>query len=110
VIQKWQPPELLDLHGYVTPTLIEATTKPHNPSIEYDLWLKWNQARIDANEAAMNAEEFQVTVRSTTGAPTDPFLKVVFATTERPGSGRHGPKAGTTGARSIPRCTPSTWG
>jgi hypothetical protein len=61
VIQEWQPPELLDLHGYVTPTLIEATTKPHNPSIEYDLWLKWNQARIDANEAAMNAEEFEVT-------------------------------------------------
>jgi hypothetical protein len=61
VIQKWQPPELLDLHGYVEPTLIEATTKPHNPSIEYDLWLKWNQARIDANEAALNAEEFLVT-------------------------------------------------
>jgi Zinc carboxypeptidase len=61
VIQEWQPPELLDLHGYVTPTLIEATTKPHNPSIEYDLWLKWNQARIDANEAAMNAEDFLVT-------------------------------------------------
>lgn len=61
VIQKWQPPELLDLHGYVTPTLIEATTKPHNPSIEYDLWLKWNQARIDANEAAMNAQGFEVT-------------------------------------------------
>jgi hypothetical protein len=61
VIQKWQPPELLDLHGYVEPTLIEATTKPHNPSIEYDLWLKWNQGRIDANAAAMNAEEFQVT-------------------------------------------------
>ena len=61
VMQKWQPPELLDLHGYVTPTLIEATTKPHNPSIEYDLWLKWNQARIDANEAAMNADGFLVT-------------------------------------------------
>jgi hypothetical protein len=43
VIQKWQPPELLDLHGYVTPTLIAATTKPHNPSIEYDLWLKWTR-------------------------------------------------------------------
>ena len=51
-IQKWLPVEVLDLHGYVTPTLIEATTKPHNPSIEYDLWLKWNQPRIDANEAA----------------------------------------------------------
>ena len=61
LMQKWLPVEVLDLHGYVTPTLIEATTKPHNPSIEYDLWLKWNQARIDANEAAMNASGFDVT-------------------------------------------------
>ncbi len=61
LIQKWLPVEVLDLHGYVTPTLIEATTKPHNPSIEYDLWLKWNQDRIDANEAAMNAQGFDVT-------------------------------------------------
>ncbi|HXV32528.1 MAG TPA: M14 family zinc carboxypeptidase [Gaiellaceae bacterium] len=61
LIQKWLPVEVLDLHGYVTPTLIEATTKPHNPSIEYDLWLKWNQARIDANEAALNAVGFDVT-------------------------------------------------
>lgn len=61
LIQKWLSPELLDLHGYVTPTLIEATTKPHNPGIEYDLWLKWNQSRIDANEAAMNAEGYDVT-------------------------------------------------
>jgi len=61
LMQKWQPPEVLDLHGYVTPTLIEATTKPHNPSIEYDLWLKWNQGRIDANEAALNAEGLLVT-------------------------------------------------
>ena len=60
IMHDWLPPEMLDLHGYVTPTLIEATTKPHNPSIEYDLWLKWNQARIDANEAAMNAAGFQV--------------------------------------------------
>jgi hypothetical protein len=60
-IQKWLPVELLDLHGYVTPTLIEATTKPHNPSIEYDLWLKWNQSRIDFNEAAMNAAGYAVT-------------------------------------------------
>ncbi|MCI0582198.1 MAG: hypothetical protein L0227_04745 [Chloroflexi bacterium] len=61
VIRDWLPVDLLDLHGYVTPTLIEATTKPHNPSIEYDLWLKWNQARIDANEAAMNAVGLAVT-------------------------------------------------
>jgi Zinc carboxypeptidase len=55
VMQEWIPPETIDLHGYATPTLIEATTKPHNPSIEYDLWLKWNQARLDANEAALAA-------------------------------------------------------
>jgi zinc carboxypeptidase len=54
-MKNWLAPEMLDMHGYVTPTLIEATTKPHNPSIEYDHWLKWNQARIDYNEAAMNA-------------------------------------------------------
>ena len=61
VIQEWLPPEVLDLHGYVTPTLIEATTKPHNPSIDYDLWLKWNQPRIDANEAALAELGFGVT-------------------------------------------------
>ncbi|MDP9490637.1 MAG: succinylglutamate desuccinylase/aspartoacylase family protein [Actinomycetota bacterium] len=61
IMQEFLPPEMLDLHGYVSPTLIEATTKPHNPGIEYDLWLKWNQSRIDANEAAMNAQGFDVT-------------------------------------------------
>jgi hypothetical protein len=60
LMKRWLAPEVLDLHGYLTPTLIEATTKPHNPSIEYDLWLKWNQARIDVNEAALNAIGQQV--------------------------------------------------
>jgi hypothetical protein len=55
LMKKWLPPEMLDMHGYVEPMLVEATTKPHNPSIEYDLWLKWNQARIDYNEQAMDA-------------------------------------------------------
>jgi hypothetical protein len=60
-MKRWLAPEMLDMHGYVTPTLIEATTKPHNPSIEYDHWLKWNQPRIDYNEAALNAIGQQVT-------------------------------------------------
>ena len=60
-MKRWLPPEMLDLHGYVSPMLIEATTKPHNPSIEYDLWLKWNQPRIDYNEAAMNAIGHDIT-------------------------------------------------
>jgi hypothetical protein len=61
LMKRWLAPEVLDLHGYHTPTLIEATTKPHNPSVEYDLWLKWNQARIDANEAAVNATGREIT-------------------------------------------------
>jgi hypothetical protein len=61
VMQEWQPPDMLDLHGYLDPVLlIEATTKPHNPGIEYDLWLKWNQTRIDANEAALAVRGFGV--------------------------------------------------
>ena len=40
----------------MTPTLIEATTKPHNPGIDYDLFLKWNQPRTAANGAALAAE------------------------------------------------------
>src|ERR671914_177453 len=30
-----------------------AATKPHNPGLDYDLILKWNQPRLDANEAAL---------------------------------------------------------
>jgi len=56
VIQEWLPPEMLDLHGYVSPMLIEATTLPHNPSIEYDLWLKWNQPRTWENKLDLMAE------------------------------------------------------
>jgi hypothetical protein len=59
-IQKWLPVNLLDLHGYVTPTLVEATTKPHNPAIDYDLWLKWNQDRIDQNEVDLAAAGFAI--------------------------------------------------
>ena len=67
ILQEWLPADMLDQHGYVTPTLIESTTKPHNPSIDYDLWLKWNPSRIDANEAAMNAVGLG-------GYPPDPRL------------------------------------
>jgi hypothetical protein len=56
VMQEWLPPEMLDLHGYVSPMLIEATTLPHNPSIEYDLWLKWNQPRTWENKLDLMAE------------------------------------------------------
>ena len=59
--RNWLPTEALDLHGYVEPTLLEGTTVPHNPGIEYDLWLKWSQPRLDANEAGLASEGYGIT-------------------------------------------------
>jgi hypothetical protein len=50
---EWLAPVGLAMHGYVSPTLIDGLTKPHNPGLEYDLFLNWNQRRLDANEAAL---------------------------------------------------------
>ena len=107
-MQKWLPPDMLDQHGYVTPTLIEATTKPHNPGIDYDLWLKWNQSRIDANEAAMNAVGLAsprpINDWCADGGP--PPVRADCADGRRPAP--PWPRAGTTGARSTRRCTRSS--
>ena len=51
--QQWLAPVGLAMHGYVDPTLIDGLTKPHNPGVEYDLFLEWNQPRLDVNEAAL---------------------------------------------------------
>jgi len=58
--REWLPTEALDLHGYVEPTLLEGTTVPHNPGLEYDIWLKWSQPRLDANEAGLAAEGYGI--------------------------------------------------
>ena len=59
--QEWLATVGLDLHGYVNPTLIDGLTKPHNPGIEYDTFLYWNQRRLDANEAALAAVGMPIT-------------------------------------------------
>ena len=51
--QEWLAPVGLAMHGYVNPTLIDGLTKPHNPGVEYDLFLEWNQPRLDVNEDAL---------------------------------------------------------
>ena len=51
--QQWLAPVGIAMHGYVDPTLIDGLTKPHNPGVEYDLFLKWNEPRVDVNEAAL---------------------------------------------------------
>src|ERR671919_204232 len=52
---EWLAPVGLFMHGYVNPTLVDGLTKPHNPGLEYDVFLYWNQRRLDANEAAVDA-------------------------------------------------------
>jgi Zinc carboxypeptidase len=51
--QQWLAPVGLAMHGYVNPTLIDGLTKPHNPGIDYDLFVYWNQRRLDVNEDAL---------------------------------------------------------
>jgi Zinc carboxypeptidase len=53
--QEWLAPVGLFMHGYVNPTLVDGLTKPHNPGLEYDVFLYWNQRRLDANEASLAA-------------------------------------------------------
>jgi hypothetical protein len=50
---EWLAPVGLFMHGYYNPTLVDGLTKPHNPGLEYDKFLYWNQRRLDANEAAI---------------------------------------------------------
>jgi Zinc carboxypeptidase len=60
VFRRWLPTETLDLHGYVEPTLLEGTTVPHNPGLEYELFLKWSQPRLDANQAALASKGYGI--------------------------------------------------
>jgi Zinc carboxypeptidase len=52
---EWLSPVGLFMHGYYNPTLVDGLTKPHNPGLEYDKFLYWNQRRLDANQAAIEA-------------------------------------------------------
>jgi Zinc carboxypeptidase len=52
---QWLAPVGLFMHGYYNPTLVDGLTKPHNPGLEYDKFLYWNQRRLDANQAAVEA-------------------------------------------------------
>jgi hypothetical protein len=55
-IRTWLPLVLTDLHGFVSPTLIEPTTFPHNPALEYDL-LRDNALHVAQAQAAAVARE-----------------------------------------------------
>jgi hypothetical protein len=53
ILTDWNPMVTLDLHGFVTPMLIEPCTPPHNPNYEYDLYLQWAFYQAEAMEAEL---------------------------------------------------------
>ncbi len=55
VIRDWKPAVVLDLHGFSKQMLIEPCTPPHNPSYEYDLYIKWALPQAQAMEASLVA-------------------------------------------------------
>jgi hypothetical protein len=55
VMREFNAPIFVDLHGYYTPAMIGGPTKPHSEAVENDLFLKWNQMRLDKTEAAFAA-------------------------------------------------------
>ncbi|MFB3739025.1 MAG: M14 family zinc carboxypeptidase [Candidatus Velamenicoccus archaeovorus] len=61
LLQQWLPTAGIGMHGYVNPTLVDGLTKPHNPGFEYDLFLGWNQRRLDANEEALADAGYGIT-------------------------------------------------
>jgi hypothetical protein len=56
VFTEWNPMVVLDLHGYVSPMLIEPCTPPHNPNYEYDLYIQWALQEAEAMEAELFAQ------------------------------------------------------
>ena len=60
IMQQYLAPAGLDMHGYVTPTLIDGLTMPHNPGFQYDIFAKWNQARTAQNKVDFNAMGYQI--------------------------------------------------
>ena len=56
IFAEWNPMVVLDLHGHVTPMLIEPCTPPHNPNYEYDLYIQWALAEAEAMEAELFAQ------------------------------------------------------
>jgi hypothetical protein len=55
VLTEWNPMVVLDLHGFVSPMLIEPCTPPHNPNYEYDLYLQWAFSQAEAMEQSLIA-------------------------------------------------------
>jgi len=56
VFTEWNPMVVLDLHGFISPMLIEPCTPPHNPNYEYDLYIQWAFDQAKAMEAELIAQ------------------------------------------------------
>ena len=44
----------VDQHGYYNPTEVDGETLPHNPGLEYDLIMPFNEGRVQRQKAALD--------------------------------------------------------
>jgi len=113
LLAEWNPLTVLDLHGFVDPTLIEPCTPPHNPSYEYDLYIKWALAQAEAMEDELFAQtgfEAQIPYRDFADGWDDwaPSYMPVFASYH--GSYGHTIETAYRDARGVDAHYATVWG
>jgi len=52
----------VDQHGYYNPTEVDGETLPHNPGLEYDLIMPFNEGRVIEQKAALEAAGYPVQI------------------------------------------------
>ncbi len=55
-VTKYSPVTFLDLHGHHSLMLLEPCTAPHNPNLEYDLYIKWAEPLAEYMKSTLEAE------------------------------------------------------
>jgi Zinc carboxypeptidase len=63
----------VDMHGYYNPTEVDGETLPHNPGLEYDLIMPFNEGRVQRQKTALNAAGYPVQIPRSDWCPDGDF-------------------------------------
>jgi hypothetical protein len=63
----------VDQHGYYNPTEVDGETLPHNPGLEYDLIMPFNEGRVQAQKAALAAAGYPSQIPRSDWCPDGDF-------------------------------------
>ena len=73
VMRDLHPVLTVDQHGYYNPTEVDGETLPHNPGLEYDLIMPFNEGRVQRQKAALNAAGYPVQIPRSDWCPDGEF-------------------------------------